>query len=108
MHILASSFFYDYFGLKHAYMMITIGLFITISLLFIQNKARINLLLYAVIVLALFECILCFLQAMGFVKSPNRYFKVTGSWLNPNVTAMFLAMALPVFFVFLKNMVLLT
>lgn len=103
IYILASSFFYDYFSLKHAYLLITIGLFIVVYLLFIENRVHINLLLYAVIVLTLFECILCFLQATGVVKSPNRYFDVTGSWLNPNVTAMFLAMALPIFFVFLKS-----
>jgi O-antigen ligase len=41
------------------------------------------------------ESIVCMLQVAGWLDSKNRSFAVSGSWVNPNVTAMFLAMALP-------------
>lgn len=56
-------------------------------------------LLYKLIVcLAMAEAIICFLQYVEVIKSMDHNFKVTGTWQNPNVTAMFLALCVPCVF----------
>ncbi|MES2006336.1 MAG: O-antigen ligase family protein [Bacteroidota bacterium] len=52
----------------------------------------------AVITLIIIESVVCVLQYLKFLSSLNIYFEVTGTWSNPNVTAMFLAMSSPVLF----------
>lgn len=42
---------------------------------------------------AILECIVVFLQYFGLVPSVDPLFRCTGTWVNPNVTALFLAMA---------------
>jgi O-antigen polymerase len=50
------------------------------------------------------ESTICFLQYLKVIDSLNRVFPVTGSWENPNVTAMFVAMAIPsVFILYIEN-----
>ena len=56
-----------------------------------------------VAILAVAESSVCFLQLSGALKSLNELFPVTGSWDNPNVTAMFLAMSLPAGFICQNN-----
>ena len=51
---------------------------------------------FAILLLAGIESLICLLQFFGWVGSWNIFFKVTGTWINPNVTAMFIAMAVPV------------
>lgn len=48
-----------------------------------------------VIFFSLTESIICILQYTGCIKSQNSFFRVTGSWVNPNVTAIFMAMSIP-------------
>ena len=43
------------------------------------------------------ESIYCIAQFFGWVKSQNELFEVTGSCINPNSTAMFLSLTVPVF-----------
>jgi O-antigen polymerase len=52
-------------------------------------------LLRAVVLLACCEAIVSIFQFVDLIPSANSYFQVTGSWVNPNVTAMFLAMSVP-------------
>jgi len=61
------------------------------------SKGSINLIAVSklILLLVLIECIICLLQQFSIVPSANNLFKVTGSNNNPNVTAMFLAMAVP-------------
>lgn len=47
--------------------------------------------------IATIESIYCISQFFGFFKSQNELFEVTGSCINPNATAMFLALTVPVF-----------
>ncbi|WP_281309614.1 O-antigen ligase family protein [Flavobacterium flavigenum] len=47
--------------------------------------------------IATIESLICILQFFGLSKSENKFFTVTGSWNNPNVTAIFLALTVPVF-----------
>ncbi|NJM80786.1 MAG: O-antigen ligase family protein [Flavobacterium sp.] len=44
----------------------------------------------------------CVLQYLKIIESKNIYFQVTGTWVNPNVSAIFLALTGPVFFILLK------
>jgi O-antigen polymerase len=48
--------------------------------------------------IAAVEAMYCIAQFLGLFKSQNKLFAVTGSWNNPNVTAIFLALIVPVFF----------
>ncbi|MBN1970762.1 MAG: O-antigen ligase family protein [Candidatus Delongbacteria bacterium] len=54
-------------------------------------------------VFTFFEIILCLFQLLNIVKSFNSYFEVTGSWVNPNITAMFIAISLPSFYTLPRN-----
>lgn len=45
--------------------------------------------------IAVAEALVCLLQLAGMLPSLNIYFTVTGTWTNPNVTAMFLAVCIP-------------
>lgn len=47
--------------------------------------------------IATMESMYCIAQFFGLFKSQNKLFAVTGSWNNPNVTAIFLALTVPVF-----------
>lgn len=49
------------------------------------------------------ESLICLGQYFGMLQSQNHFFKVTGTWANPNVTAMFIAMAIPAFFAMLHS-----
>lgn len=44
------------------------------------------------------ENAICIAQYFGIIRSANEYFTVTGSWINPNVTGMFISITLPVIF----------
>jgi O-antigen polymerase len=46
-------------------------------------------------IIACLESLYCLFQFLGWLKSDTPSFKITGTWINPNVTAMFLAMAWP-------------
>jgi O-antigen ligase len=47
--------------------------------------------------IATIESLYCISQYIGFFKSQNVLFEVTGSCINPNSTAMFLALTVPIF-----------
>jgi hypothetical protein len=51
---------------------------------------------------ALIQGILCLTQFSGLIDTQNKYFKVTGSLYNPNITAMYITVCLP-FVLFLLN-----
>lgn len=51
-------------------------------------------LLVGIIILAIIESIIIFLQILQIFPVPSQYFLCTGTWSNPNVIAMFLALSL--------------
>ncbi len=53
--------------------------------------------------IATIESLYCILQFLGIFKSENKFYTVTGSWNNPNVTAIFLALTVPVFLYLVKT-----
>ncbi len=46
-------------------------------------------------IIAFFESLFCLFQFFGLLKTATASFNVTGTWVNPNVTAIFLALAWP-------------
>lgn len=54
----------------------------------------IRFLLMGVTIIAVLESLIVLLQYLGIFPVPSAYFKCTGTWANPNVTAMFLALSL--------------
>lgn len=53
--------------------------------------------------IASLESIYCIAQFLGWISSQNDLYIVTGSWNNPNVTAIFLALTTPVFLFLCKD-----
>ncbi|MDI3318228.1 O-antigen ligase family protein [Pinibacter soli] len=82
-------------NLDHAYFLAHLFLFVSLVLLFGIDRLRPSMIFLIASLFAVAECVICFLQLVGFVKPFNKFFSVTGTWVNPNVTAMFLAMSLP-------------
>ena len=69
-----------------------------------NRKHFLSLFFKGVFLLAIVESIIVILQFAGLVATANKYFAATGTWVNPNVTAMFLTMALPaMLFLFYGN-----
>jgi O-antigen ligase len=82
-------------NLFHYYIIINIVFFFVLTVLFRAFSDIYKRLFITLNILAFGEAILCFGQYLKLIDSLNGYFAVTGSCENPNVTAMFLAMALP-------------
>jgi O-antigen ligase len=74
-----------------------------ISFCTLLSKGTINLLSVSKIItiISIIESLICILQYFSIIPSLDTLFKVTGSNENPNVTAMFLAMAVPALLVVL-------
>lgn len=49
------------------------------------------------------ESLYCILQFLGVCKGENKLIAVTGSWNNPNVTAIFLSLTVPIFLYLFKE-----
>ena len=56
-----------------------------------------------IVFVAFVESFVCFAQYFNFIPSLSKYFAVTGTWENPNVTGMFLAMASTACFIILRD-----
>jgi O-antigen ligase len=79
----------------HSYIIISVLLFVSAKLLFKTHKFPVIKVLKMFFVVSFCESIICLFQNFKIIGSYNRLFPVTGTWGNPNVTAMFLAMAEP-------------
>jgi O-antigen ligase len=82
-------------NLFHYYIIINIVFFLVLTVLFRAFSDIYKLLFITLNILAFGEAVLCIGQYLKLFDSLNNYFSVTGSCENPNVTAMFLVMALP-------------
>lgn len=87
----------------HTYLLSGCGLFICLSLLIKISSNRVNHILLIITLLALLQALICLGQCLGMLKSQSHFFKVTGTWENPNITAMFIVMAVPAFFATTKS-----
>jgi len=82
-------------GFQHVYL-IAGGLFLlALTGSLHTNTIRPSYIFKIITLLSLFEIAIVVLQYVGWMNSHNPFFRITGSWSNPNVTAMFLAMTIP-------------
>lgn len=82
-------------NLRHYYMLVNGLLLISYSILLVKGSFRLLTMSYIIVILAGIEAVICILQQLRVVNSKDELFAVTGTCINPNVTAMFLAMAIP-------------
>ncbi|MEO8769585.1 MAG: O-antigen ligase family protein [Ferruginibacter sp.] len=66
-------------------------------------KTIYNSIFIIITLLASLESCLCILQFSGIIPSQNNLFAVSGTLVNPNITAMFLAMCTPAIFHTIRN-----
>lgn len=73
------------------------GIFYFCSLVYLLRNGIINSLklFYPYCGLAVAQSVICILQHIGIMDSHNPYFKTIGTFNNPNITAMFLTVAIP-------------
>lgn len=75
-------------------------LLIGATILFSLSDFKFKIIFYGILLLSIIESLYCILQSLGIFKSHNENFLVTGSYNNPNVTAIFLALTTPIFLYF--------
>lgn len=78
-------------------------LLISLTSLFSLQRFSLKAFFYAVIIFSSLESIYCILQYLEIFRSHSDLFFVTGSYNNPNVTAIFLALTTPVFLSFFDS-----
>jgi O-antigen polymerase len=69
---------------------------ICLMILFVLDSKNIYRLFQFLILASIIESLLCIMQYTHWAASNNSLFLVTGTWVNPNVTALFQAMTLVV------------
>jgi O-antigen polymerase len=67
--------------------------FVTLTIFFSHFDAFVKRTLNAISIVAVYVSIVCILQSTGIVQGGNPLIRVTGTYSNPNISAMFLAMA---------------
>lgn len=85
------------------YMFVLYLLLRSATVLFSSLKFKFKPFFYGIIILSTIESLYCILQSLGICKSHSLLFPVTGSYNNPNVTAIFLALTIPVFLYFFRK-----
>lgn len=81
-----------HFNLSHYYWLAAGALLLTIK--GAASAGHLRYLPAGIMLIALFESFVVLFQWLGLSPSMNELFVCTGTWANPNVTAMFLAMSL--------------
>lgn len=81
----------------HLYILSALILFFSLIILFSNENFNFKRFHIGIIIIATIESLYCISQYLNIFKSHNEFFKVTGSYVNPNVTAMFLALTIPFF-----------
>jgi len=76
------------------YLVVCNCLIIAFTLLLKLTRVRLSHLFNVIIIIAIIESFICIGQFIDVVKSSSNFFTVTGSWVNPNVTALFLSLSI--------------
>lgn len=79
------------------YCVVLYFLLLKASALFSTSNFKFKLFFIGITGIATLESLYCLCQFFGYFTTANKNFAVTGSWSNPNVTAIFLALTVPVF-----------
>ena len=77
------------------YLIINCGFLISFYIVLRVVKPNLQLIYKLILIVAIAEASVCILQFFKLLNSLNNYFAVTGTWENPNVIAMFIAMSIP-------------
>ncbi len=85
-------------NLFHNYLILNCVFLVGLSLLIQITNYRFTLICRVISFIAFIESSICIGQYLGCISNFNNDFKVTGTWENPNVTAMFIAMSVPALF----------
>ncbi|NII29259.1 hypothetical protein HB364_29540 [Pseudoflavitalea sp. X16] len=73
-----------------------LGLFLLVTWLLVENKGlAVRPLIVFIAATAGLQSLTCLLQGARVLPSLHPFFPVTGTWVNPNVTAMYLAICVP-------------
>jgi len=91
----------DNYNPIHTYLIFNCCLLISTYCLLHILDFKLSALFKIISIIILSESLICLFQYFGWIDSFNRYFRVTGTWENPNVSAMFLAMASPILWNFI-------
>jgi O-antigen polymerase len=96
-YILLNEYFINTDGekTKSTYLIVGLILYVAFTFIFLEYKNVAKYTFAFISILAAMECIYCILQFFGVIQINDSSIKVTGSWVNPNITAMFLALILP-------------
>jgi O-antigen polymerase len=84
--------------LTHYYWIINAILLLSVSYWIgsANSKQFLALVFKGIVFFAVAESVTVIMQHINIVPTASKYFSATGTWINPNVTAMFLTMAFPV------------
>jgi O-antigen polymerase len=100
-YILGQSIINKYFFIPQGYWIANTLLFLSaIYWVNITQEKNREFIYKGIAILAITESIIVLLQFLKIVPTFNKYFAATGTWVNPNVTAMFLAISLPIIIAF--------
>lgn len=98
LFLYSNTLFHQYWNTRFAiYIVVLYFLLLKATTLFSTPNFKFELFFVSIAVIASVESVYCITQFLGGFKSQSRLFAVTGSWNNPNVTAIFLALTVPVF-----------
>lgn len=103
MYFLLHGLLFNKITQVHNYYLASLILLLLSAIAFQYPKFSLTGLYHLIIGLCLLESLICIAQYFGILKSNTQFFQVTGTYTNPNVTAMFLAMALPVILTLLSS-----
>lgn len=95
IYVTSIGLFNDNWNTRYTYLLVNVFLFISLHqysnyLVLIFKKLS-----WIITLIALIESFICIGQYLGSIESSNSYIATTGSWGNPNVTAMFITMVFP-------------
>jgi O-antigen polymerase len=94
-YLLQNVFYYDHTVNIPQYLILNAILLFSYYSIFSIYTISFDSIFKLITFIACFESLYCLFQFFGWIHSNTSSFKVTGTWINPNVTAIFLAMAWP-------------
>lgn len=103
LYIILYGFIYGNANQYQVYVFINFIFLLACILVFSHPRFSFTLLFQLLLVLSFIESLICLGQYAGWLNSNNKYFTVTGTCSNPNITAMFMAMTLPLGIVLLNS-----
>jgi O-antigen polymerase len=83
-------------SLKHLLFVVASLFLVSLTVRISSGRFNIRVVFMGLILISVILSAVCVFQEANVLPSANNYFKVTGTWVNPNVTAIFLASTFPI------------